>query len=172
MRYVMAFLMMLLVPPVPAESGSSVEIGTSLGMTFESDGNLSVSIGVPSGAFAGLGTMYMTVFAGQHWMIEPQVLLNYNTSADEALFSGMLQLGYLVDPAASSSAYFAAHAGYFHLPTSYDQGTAAFGVAGGLRNKILGGVAAVRGEVRFRSYTDNAYDLRELSLLLSLGIVL
>jgi hypothetical protein len=162
--------MVLMVLPVSAESGGSVEIGTSLGMTFESDGNLSLSIGVPSGAFLGLGSMYMTVFASQNWMIEPQVLLNYNTSADEALFSGMLQLGYLVDPEAGSSPYLTVHGGYFHLGN--DLSSPAFGIGMGIRNKIVGGAAAIRGEARFRDYTDRAFDLRELSLLVALGVVL
>ena len=170
MRYAIVFFVVLLAMPVSADSGSPVEIGTSLGMTFESNGDLSLSIGVPSGTFAGLGTMYLTVFAAQRWMIEPQVLLNYNTSADEALFSGMLQLGYLVDPEARSSAFVAAHAGYVHLASELSSPAYGFGL--GLRNKVVGGAVAIREEIRFRNYTDRSFDLRELSLLVSLGVVL
>ena len=172
MRYVMACLVVLVVWPMSAKAAGSVEIGTSLGMTVEmpSGGDTSVSLGIPSGAFAGLGSMYMTLFAGQAWMIEPQIFLNYNTEADEALFSGMLQLGYLFNPEAGTSPYLAVHGGILHLGS--DEDSPAFGGAVGVRNKIVGGAAAIRGEVRYRAYTDESIDLNELAISLGLGVVL
>ena len=172
MRYVMGCLMVLVASPALAQGGGGIEIGTSLGMTveFPSGGNTSVSIGVPSGAFAGLGSMYMTVFAGQSWMIEPQVFLNYNSEAEEALFSGMLQIGYLFDPEAGTSPYVAVHGGFLHLGSDSD--SPAFGGAVGVRNKIVGGAAAIRGELRYRAYPDESIDLNELAFSLGIGVVL
>jgi hypothetical protein len=167
------WLILLFGMSVPAQAETPVEIGTTLGMTIaipSGGGDTQLILSAPSGTLLGLSSVYMTVFAGENWMVEPQVLFNYNTEEDEVIFSGMLQLGYLLNPQASSSVYLAGHVGYFHLYSDTD--SPAVGAALGTRKKILGGAAAVRGELRYRNYLDDAFDLSEVALQVGLGVVL
>ena len=173
MKLAAVWLILLFATSVPAQAESPVEIGTAFGMTIlipSGGGDAQLVLSAPSGALLGLGGFYMTVISGANWMLEPQVLLLYHTNGDELLFSGMFQLGYLFTPEATSSLYVAGHVGYVHLDSDSD--TPAVGAALGTRKKLLGGAAAVRGELRYRYYVDDIFNLSELTLNIGLGVVL
>jgi len=170
-RYAAVFLLLTFAVPGSAHAETPVEIGTTFGMTIavpSDGGDAQLILSAPSGTFLGLGAMYITVIAGERWMIEPQILVNASTERDDVLFSGMFQLGYLFSPQTSSSLYIAAHVGQFHVGAD----VVALGAAVGTRKKLLGGAAAVRGELRYRIYLDDAFDLNELALNVGLGVVL
>ena len=173
MRLAAFWFILLLGLSVLAQAETPVEIGTTFGMTIavpSDGGDAQLILSAPSGTFLGLGAMYITVIASERWMIEPQIMFNASTERDDVLFSGMFQLGYLFSPKSNSSLYIAGHVGQFHLDTDLD--SVALGAAVGTRKKLLGGAAAVRGELRYRSYLDDAFDLHELALNVGLGVVL
>ena len=173
MKYLAICLIVLIGSPALVQADTPVEIGGSLGLTLyipSNGGDAQIILSAPSGAFLGLGSFYMSIISGESWMLEPQVLFNFNANDNDLLFSGMFQLGYLFTPEAKQSLYLAGHAGYLHLDSDTD--TPAVGVAVGTRKKLLDGAAAVRGEFRYRYYLDQTFDLSEVALQVGLGVVL
>ena len=171
MRFASAYLAFLFCLSFSTRTAGAVEIGaTPVGVTLDlpSSGDAQLRLSVPSGTFFGLGSVYVTAFPGGSWMIEPQIMLNYSDS--NGSISGMLQFGHLFNPEATSSIYLAVHTGYFHL-AGEQRRSAALGAAMGSRKKLLGGLAAVRSELRYRYYLSEDFDLSELAFNIGLGVV-
>jgi hypothetical protein len=173
MRSIVACFILLLASPASSPCKTPVEIGTSVGLgmffTGERGGSSEMTISAPSGGFGGLGTIYVTAFPKERFMIEPQTLFHFESQEGTVTFSEMLQLGWLVYPEKKASGYFAVQAGYVTL--GGDLHSFAWGAALGKRTKIKE-TLGLRYEFRYRHYLDDAFDLHELYLGVSLGAIL
>src|SRR5262245_58825696 len=173
MRYVLGIFLILVLCPLSSRAqdstGTAVELGFNMGVAGyfpRGGGSPDFVFSIPSGTFYGLSSLYLTIIAQDRLMIEPQLLLQLNS--DEALFSGMLQLGWLIKRDAKGSPYVAVHAGYIRLGDYAE--TPALGAAFGMRMK-MGTRAASRVEIRFRSFSDHEFPSGELAFNLGIGVV-
>ncbi len=175
MRIVAVLLaaILLMSPAALAQEETKVEVGTTLGLTLAipDDGDTEVFAGIPGGGtFVGQPSIYVTVFAGPSLMIEPQIYFIWNSAVEDALISGMIQVGYLLKPDAMASPYVAAHVGGLFI-TGDGSDSGAAGVAAGYRVGISEG-AAFRVEGKYRRWLADNFDLNEVSFVLGLGVVL
>jgi hypothetical protein len=160
--------------PLAAQQPTKIEVGTQLGVTGHfGSGNTEWSVGVPAPtAYApplAWPSIYLTVFPSPSLMVEPAAGFAWSSTVDQALFVGSLQLGYLLEPTASTSPYFAIHGGW---TTLYGQAKSGF-FGGGVGIRILVQERlSVRTEARFRRWTCAGCDLNEVALNLGLGAAL
>jgi len=157
-----------------AQHPTKVEVGTHLGATVHfgsGDAEWSAGAPAPSSLTPPLAwpAFYVTVFATPSVMVEPQVAFAWSSAFEEAIFSGALQLGYLLQPRASSSPYFSLHGGWTTLYGSAKSGF--FGGGVGMRF-LVKRVLAVRTEARFRRWTCEGCELNEVALNIGLGAAL
>lgn len=171
---VMALVAILFVSTAALAQGKSqVEVGTALGMTLEipDDGDTEVTVGLPgAGTLIGLPSVYVTFLATPAVMIEPQFYFIWNSAADAALISGILQVGYLFMPESKASPYLGLNGGGFFMTEEGSNNSASVGLSVGYRTQFASG-AAFRAEAGFRRWLSESYKLNELSLRLGLGAV-
>ena len=103
-------------------------------------------------------------------MVEPQLYFLLNSAADDALFSGILQVGYLFKPESKASPYVGLNGGGFFYTQEGAENSGTLGVGLGYRTQFASG-AAFRAEVVIRRWLFERYKLNELSLRLGLGAV-
>ncbi len=156
-----------------AQGNGQVEIGTALGMTLElpDEGDTEVAVGLPgAGTLIGLPSMYATFFASPAVMVEPQLYFLWNSAAEEAILSGILQFGYLFSSDSESSPYVGLNGGGFFFTEEGASNSGTLGACVGYRTQFAS-AAAFRVEVVFRRWLAESYKLNELSLRLGLGAV-
>ncbi len=158
-------------PLAVAQDGTSVEIGTYLGITasLPDGGDLDFVAAVPGGGSLGVAsTLYATVLSTSNLMFEPQFFFAWSSPGEDVWLQPVMQLGYLFTPEAKGSLYLAAHGGgYF----SDDWDSGVIGGSIGFRSRLAEG-AALRVEGRFRRWLCEGCDWQDFSLLLGLGAIL
>lgn len=157
-----------------AQAPTKIEVGTHIGATMHfGGGNTEWSAGAPAPAAltppAAWPSIYVTVFATPSLMVEPQVGFAWSSAYDEALFVGSLQLGYLVQPTAPASPYFALHGGWTSVYGGAKSGF--FGGGVGMRF-LVQRYFSVRTEGRFRHWTCEGCELNEIAFNIGLGAAL
>lgn len=156
--------------PAIAQTATKLEVGTHLGGTIAFNGGTEFQFGIPGPtSFLAGPAMYVSIFATPSFMIEPQVAFSWNSIVDDVLLNGTLQLGYLLTPAASTSAYFTVHGGWTTIYGQAESGL--FGGGLGVRFLIKDRLA-IRTEARYRRWTCSGCDLNELGLQIGLGTAL
>ena len=148
---------------------AQVEIGAKMGGTLAfGGGDSQFIVGVPgTGLLLAMPSVYVSFIAGQAFMIEPQVVFQYNAAGNkQASFAGALQLGYLLTPATSGSFYLAANGGWVNLQGDVKSGT--LGGGAGYR-LVVGTGAAVRVEALYRRWLCSGCNLNEVVLAVGAG---
>lgn len=160
---------LLVAVAAPAQEGDKVEVGTTAGVTLAVNGDSEFFVGIPgTGSVLLAPTIYATIFASPALMIEPQLLFWYSGAAEEAIFSGFLQAGYLFTPLTPGSFYVAATGGWVNL--GGDIKSAIAGGGGGYRFHVGDG-AAVRLEARYRRWLCDGCSLNEITFAIGAGAV-
>lgn len=168
-----SFLLALVVASgsIQAQQQPRVELGTTLGATISipDGGDAEVFIGAPAGGtLFGLPSFYLTVFPSPAFMLEPQVYFAYSSATESAVFSGIVQLGYLLNAAAPGSGYLAVHGGVF---ATEGLNSGAVGAGIGYR-RLVRDVLTVRMEARYRRWLCDFCDLNDVAALLGIGVML
>jgi len=158
--------------PAVAQQGSSVEIGTHVGLTVAvpDGGDAEVFAGVPhGGSVLGLWpAMFVTFLSSSNLMFEPQLFFSWNSISESALFQPVLQVGYLFTPGVTASPYVAAHGGGFFAEGD-DSGLIGGGL--GIHVRATEGFA-LRFEARYRRWLCEGCELNDISFLIGLaGVV-
>ena len=93
---------------------TKVEVGTKAGATlaWNDGGDKEIFVGLPgTGSVLFLPSIYVTWFPSPAFMVEPQVLFQYNSVEDDVTLMGALQLGYQLAVSGATSFYPAVNIG-------------------------------------------------------------
>jgi hypothetical protein len=165
---------LVLVPALAAaQSRSSVEIGSSVGVTIlTANGSTLTHIGVP-GAGIQASPMVFVTYIQSNLMVEPQLALTSISggggSATEV--GAALQLGYLFTPGGRGSGYLGANAALESFSGDITGSGTAFGGAVGYRARVGRG-SAVRLEARYRHWLGDFDGLNEIAFGIGLAGIL
>ena len=175
-RMTVLCLCLCIAAPASAQETTNLEVGTHVGVAWTfSNGETVTSFGVPgAGSFLGLAALYFSAFPHPNVMFEPQIHYQVLSSEGDSnsIFSGILQIGYLVAPRSPSSFYVAGHGGALLLSSGSSDTVGALGFGGGYRWRIGPG-GALRLEVRYRRWIDEgSYSgLNEVAFALGVGAI-
>lgn len=161
------------------EKQQSVEIGTSLGVTILSaSGNTITTVGIPVDAgplpLFARPSVYVTIFATQSLMIEPQLAfakVSGSGGADFTLVFVGAQFGYLFKPDQRNSPYFGANAAFQSVSAGGSASGVGVGGALGYRFRVGTGFA-LRLEGHYRRWLMDYDGVNEIGFGIGFGGVI
>ena len=154
-----------------AQSRTTIEVGTLIGVTILSQSGTSVThIGIPGDGIQASPTLYASFFVTPSLFVEPQLAFTTISSSGSHLtsiaFAG--QVGYLFTPDASGSGYVAANAAFHSISDGGSVSGTGVGAAVGYRFKVKNSLA-IRVDGRYRRWFSDFKDLNEIGIGLGLG---